>query len=285
MKVAVTGASGQLGSAVVDALKERAGITPVAVARTPEKAKHLGVEIRAGDYDDGPQLEAAFRGVDAVLLVSGMAAPDERLPQHKRVIDAAKQAGVKRLVFSGIVVAESGGGFKPIQQASIATEEYLKQSGLQWSIGQNGIYIEPDLEYLPTYRKAGKISNCAGGGRCAYTCRSELSLAYAQMLTDETHVGKTYVLAGEPITQEELTASINEVFGTNLQYESLSVVEYRSERQVVLGDFLGSVIAGIYEGIRNGAMDAGSDFGRVVGRPHQSPVEMMRAWAAVHAAG
>lgn len=280
MKAAVTGASGQLGSAVVAALKGREGITPIAVARTPAKAKHLGVEVRAGDYDDGPQLEAAFRGVDAVLLVSGMAPPEQRLLQHKRVIDAAERAGVKRLVFSGIVVTESASGFNAVQQTSTATEEYLKQSSLEWVIGQNGINMEPDLEYLDAYRKLGKITNCAADGRCAYTCRAELALAYAEMFIEPKHLGKTYVLAGQAITQTELAAAINDVFGTNLTYESMGVDEYRKERQAALGDFIGAVISGIYEGIRNGAMDVDSDFARVVGRAHQSPTEMIRAWAA-----
>jgi NAD(P)H dehydrogenase (quinone) len=154
---------------------------------------------------------------------------------------AAERVGVKRLVLAGIVVAESGGGFNPVQQVSIATEEYLKRSSLEWGIGQNGIYIEPDLEYIDNYRKAEKIANCAADGHCAYTCRPELALAYAQMLTKRTHLGETYVLAGQPITQEELAAAINEVFGTDLRYESLSVDECRSERQAALGDFLGAV--------------------------------------------
>jgi len=282
MQAAVTGASGHMGTAVISALKGRDGVTPIAVARTPAKAEHLGVEVRAGDYDDGAQLEAAFRGVDAALLVSGMAPPEQRLLQHKRVIDAAEQAGVKRLVFAGILVTESGSGFNAVQQTSIATEEHLKQSELEWVIGRNGIYIEPDLEYVDTYRNAGEITNCAADGRCAYTCRPELALAYAQMLIEPMHVGETYVLAGQAITQTELAAAINDVFGTDLTYESMSVEQYRKERQAALGEFIGAVIAGIYEGIRNGAMDVDSDFARVVGRAHQLPTEMMRAWAATH---
>lgn len=271
-----------MGSAVISALKGRDGITPIAVARTPAKAEHLGVDVRAGDYDNRSQLEAAFRGVDAALLVSGMAPPEQRFLQHKHVIDAAERVGVKRLVFAGIVVTEAGAGFNAVQQASVATEEYLKQSSMEWVIGRNGIYIEPDLEYLDAYRKVGKIINCAAGGRCAYTCRPELALAYAQMLIEPRHVGETYVLAGQAITQAELAAAINDVFGTDLTYESMSVDDYRNERQAALGGFIGAVIAGIYEGIRNGAMNVASDFARVVGRAHQSPTEMMRAWAAMH---
>ena len=285
MKVAVTGASGHLGSAVITALKQTRGVTPIAIARSPEKANRLGVETRAGDYDDAAQLDKAFEGVEALLLVSGMAPPDERIEQHNRVIDCAKRAGVARLVFSGIVVTEGGGGFDPIQRASLATEQHLKASGLAWSIGRNSIYIEPDLEYLGNYKKAGKISNCAGEGRCAYTCRPELAIAYANILTEPRHESRTYVLAGQPITQKKLAECLNEVFGTALKYESVPVEEYRRGRQAELGDFIGGIIAGIYEGIRKGAMDVKSDFEKVIGRPHQSPIEMIRDWAALHDAG
>ena len=219
--------------------------------------------------------------MDALLLVSGMAPPDERLEQHKRVINSAKRAGCCTLGLCRDRGDRAGWWLHPIQQASLATEEYLKQSGLGWSIGRNGIYIEPDLEYIDNYRRAGKIANCAGEGRCAYTCRPELALAYARMLTEQQHEEQTYVLAGEPIPQKTLAACINEVFGAALEYESLTVEEYRRERQSALGDFLGAIIAGIYEGIRNGAMDVSSEFERVVGRPHQSPIEMIRAWSAL----
>lgn len=285
MKVAVTGASGHLGSAVIAALKQTRGVTPIAIARSPEKANRLGVETRAGDYDDAAQLDKAFQGVEALLLVSGMAPPDERVEQHKRVIDCAKRAGVARLVFSGIGVTEAGEGFDPIQRASLATERHLKASGVAWSIGRNSIYIEPDLEYLGNYRKAGKISNCAGEGRCAYTCRPELAIAYANILTEPRHEGRTYVLAGQPITQRKLADYLNEIFGTSLKFESVPVEEYRRGRQAELGDFIGGIIAGIYEGIRKGAMDVKSDFEKVIGRPHQPPTEMIREWAALHDVG
>lgn len=163
MKIAVTGASGQLGSAVTEVLKRTAGVTPIGVARSPAKAGWLEVEVREGDYNRPDQLEKAFRGIQSVLLVSGMAPADERLRQHKTVIDCARLAGVEYMVFSGIVPGESGGGFNPIQQTSLATEEHLKQSGMTWSIGRNGIYIEPDLEYIAQYRGRQNCQLCWRG--------------------------------------------------------------------------------------------------------------------------
>ena len=281
MKIAVTSASGQLGKAIVRSLIDIIGKENViAIARTPEHANSLGVEVRAGDYTQREQFDTALRGVDALLLVSGNDDPEKRKQQHANVIEAAKTARVRKVVYTSIIGPVRDSDFSPIVNSNRHTEEYLKDSGLDWSIGRNGIYLEPDLEYLDHYRKDGKITNCAGDGRCAYTTREELADAYARMLTDDQHNGQTYNLAGPAITQYELADLMNEVFGTDLRYEPLSVEAYRQQRVHELGEFMGTVIAGIYQGIRNGAMDVPSDYWKVTGREHISPMEAMRRFQA-----
>jgi NAD(P)H dehydrogenase (quinone) len=242
----------------------------IGLARTPEKAKGLDIEVCAADYNDREQLEQSLSGVDTVLLVSGMAAPEDRIEQHRNVINAASAAGVKKIVYTSIQGAEKGTAFSPIVQSNRQTEADIKASGLVWAIGRNGIYIEPDLEYIETYKTRGEIANCAGDGKCGYTTRPELAYAYACMLTDPKHDGQTYNLHGELLTQAQLAQYLNRTFGTQLQYRSMSVAEYREERIAELGEFIGTVIAGIYEGIRNGALDRASDYQAATGRPHQS---------------
>ncbi|PZX46330.1 SDR family oxidoreductase [Algoriphagus chordae] len=283
MKIAVTSASGQLGAAIVKALIQEIGEEKViAIARTPEKAKHLGVEVRKGDYNSPEDLKIALNGVDKVLLVSGMDEPQKRIQQHRNVIEAAKQNGVAKLVYTSIVGDEINTAFSPIVQSNRQTEEDVRESGLQWVIGRNGIYIEPDLEYIDSYVKEGEIRNCAGEGKCSYTSREELGFAYAQMLLDDTHNGNTYNLVGEAITQKELAAYINQVYKTNLKYTAVSVEEYKRERQAALGDFMGTIIAGIYEGINNGVNDVPSDFQKASGKLHKSPLAMIEAYHQNH---
>lgn len=132
------------------------------------------------------------------------------------------------------------------------------------------------MEYLATYIKEGEIRNCAGDGKCAYTSREELGLAYAKMLTEDKHNGNTYNLVGGAITQFELATSINTVFNTYLVYNAVAVADYATERKAALGDFIGTVIAGIYEGIKEGANDVPSDFKKATGRSHKSAIEMMK---------
>lgn len=271
MTIAVTAVTGHLGAEVAKALSGMNTDEPViGLARTPEKAKGMGIEVRAGDYNNREQLEQSLSGVDTLLLVSGMAAPDDRIEQHRNVISAAGTAGVKKIVYTSIQGAEAGTAFSPIVQSNRQTEGDIRASGLTWAIGRNGIYIEPDVEYIETYKARGEIANCAGDGKCGYTTRPELAYAYACMLTDPKHDGQTYNLHGELLTQAQLAEYLNRTFGTQLEYRSMSVAEYREERIAKLGQFMGTVIAGIYEGIRNGALDRASDYQVATARPHQS---------------
>ncbi|MWW24710.1 SDR family oxidoreductase [Algibacter lectus] len=279
MKIAVTSANGKLGSTIVENLIELVGKEHViGIARSPEKAKHLGIEIRKGDYNSREEFDAALQGIDVVMLLSGMDEPDKRIQQHRNVIDAAVSNGVKKIVYTSIVGDEKNTAFSPVVQSNRQTEKDVQNSGLDYAIGRNGIYIEPDLEYLDTYIEEGEIRNCAGDGKCAYTSRAELGFAYSKMLIEDKHNGKIYNLVGHAISQSELADYINLVFNTKLKFTPVSVAAYLYERKTALGDFLGTVIAGIYEGIKNGSNNVLSDFELAAGRPHKSVEDIMRVY-------
>ena len=271
MTIAITAVSGQLGGAIARNLIQSPGSeTIIGLARTPANAKGLGIEIRPGDYGKPDQLRASLDGVDALLLVSGMDAPDARIQQHRNVIEAAKAASVRKIVYTSIQGAEEGTAFSPVVQSNRQTEADVRDSGLAYAIGRNGIYIEPDVEYIDNYKARGEIANSAGAGKCGYTTRSELAHAYACLLTNGNFNGQTFNLWGTSISQTELTDYLNDAFGTSLTYREMTPQEYVVDRTAELGDFIGPVIGGIYEGIRLGVYDVPSDFEAVAGRAHQS---------------
>lgn len=267
--IAITAASGRLGRAVAREVVEKTGKERVVgIARTPEKARDLGIEIRKGDYNQREDFVAAFQGIDVALIISGMDAPDKRIGQHRNVIEGARAAGVRKIVYSSIFGHVGKCAFDSIIASNRQTEDDVKQSGMQWIIGRNGLYIDADLEAVDTYRNAGKIANSAGEGRCAYTSRSELAAAYANLLVDDSLNGRIYNLCGEPVTQQALTDVINAVFNENLVYEPMSVEAYLRDRIQAHGEFLGTIIGGIYQGIREGVFDIVSDFKQAAGRDH-----------------
>ena len=88
----VTGASGQLGSQVIEALLEEGAEPLVAITRSPEKLEALrarGVEIRAGDFNDPVTLAPAFAGGGRLLIIS----TDDLAPGTFNSI--LKQSGLK----------------------------------------------------------------------------------------------------------------------------------------------------------------------------------------------
>ena len=269
MKVAVTGATGGLGQAIVELLSDHPDKPEiVGICRNPGKVSQPAIEYRQGDYSEKHSYQTALKGIDAVLLVSGMDDPQKRVQQHRNVIESAVENGVTKIVYTSIVGNPTAAGFSPVVASNRQTEEDVRNSGLKWSIGRNGLYIEPDIEYVEHYIRVGKIANCGAAGRCAYTTRSELASAYTEMLMNSVHDGQSYNLVGPAITQAELTDLFNRGFGLDLRYEPMTVEAYKAERIAELGEFMGTIISGIYEGIRAGYSDVESDFARAAGRPH-----------------
>ncbi len=277
-KIAVTAANGLLGSEIINALiKINGNQQVIGLARTPAKAEHLGVEIKAGDYNSKEDLQKSLIGIDTVLIVSGNDVPEKRIGQHRNIIKAAQSTGVKKIVYTSIQGLEEGTTFSPIVHSNRQTEEDVKNSGLEWVIGRNGLYIEPDVDYMIEYQKIGAVKNCAGDGKCGYTTRSELGFAYAKMLIEEKHHGKTYNLHGDLLSQYELVEFLNLAFETTLKYVPLTVEEFLHDRTNELGEFFGNIISGIYVGIANGAFKQPSHYPEAAGRVHISWEEYFKS--------
>jgi NAD(P)H dehydrogenase (quinone) len=269
VKIAVTAVSGQLGSAIAQQLISKIGKeNVVGTARTTSKAEHLGISLLPGDYNIKSDFVTAFTGVDVVMILSGMDAPERRVEQHRNIIHAARDADVRKIVYTSILGDDGNSTFDAIIQSNRQTEQDIRESGLEWSIGRNGLYIEPDVEHIKTYKRVGKIANCASDGLCSYTTRTELAYAYVQMILYDDRNSQTFNLAGEAITQQQLTDYLNRAFGTKLVYEEMTTEAYLAFQQKGNGDFLGKVIAGIYTKIRNGEFNIQSDFKAAAGRSH-----------------
>lgn len=281
MKIAVTTASGQLGSAIVKQLIADTGKeNVVGIARTPQKAAHLGVEVRQGDYNSREQFDAALKGIDTVLIISGMDTPDKRIGQHRNIIEAAKTNKVKKIVYTSIAGDKAETAFTPIVRSNRQTEQDIQDSGLAWVIGRNGLYIDSDLEHIDHYINTGEIANAANNGLCAYTHRNELAIAYSHLLRENKHHGKIYNLVGEPVTQSQLAGYINQTYDSAITFKAMTADEYTQERKAALGEFMGTIIGGIYSGIQQGGFNPESHFEQAAGRPHKTTLEIIQEFKA-----
>ena len=225
MKIGVTGATGQLGRIVVEKLKQKvAADSVVALVRNPEKAADLGVETRPFDYTQPETLVTSLKGIDKLLLISGNEI-GQRLPQHKAVIEAAKQAGVKQITYTSILHADSS----PLGLAGehLATEIALKASGLTYTILRNGWYTENYTGSAKGAVGAGAFIGNAGDGKIASAARIDYAEAAAVVLAGEGHENKTYELAGdEAYTLTELAAEISRQTGKTIPYNNLTETQY-----------------------------------------------------------
>lgn len=136
MTIAITAATGQLGRLAIAALQAR-GASPIALARSPEKAADLGVEVRAFDYTTADP--AALKGVTTLVLISSNDFND-RAGQHRRAIQAAKEAGVARILYTSILKGDASPLI--LAQDHIATEVALREAGIPATILRNGWYTE-----------------------------------------------------------------------------------------------------------------------------------------------
>ncbi len=225
MKTGITGATGQLGRLVVEKLKEKTGAENlVALVRTPEKAADLEIESRAFDYSKADGLVKSLQGIDHLLLISGSEI-GQREVQHKNVINAAKEAGVKWIVYTSILHADKSPlGLAP---EHIATEEALKKSGIPYTILRNGWYTENYTASVPSALEAGAFIGSAGEGKISSAARVDYAEAAVVVLTSPDQEGKTYELSGdETYTLTDFAAVLSKVTGKTIPYQNLSETEY-----------------------------------------------------------
>ena len=281
MTIVITGATGQLGRLVVEALLE-SGVPAgqiVAAGRDLGKVADLagrGVQVRQIDYQDPASLRHAFAGAGKVLLISGSDV-GQRLEQHRNAIEAAKDAGVGLIAYTSIANADR----TDMQLAAEhqATEEALSASGLPYALLRNGWYLENYTDQLGSYLQHGAVLGSAGDGRVSAATRADYARAAAAVLLRDDQAGKVYELGGDvPFTLSELAEEVSAAAGRPVNYRDLPVKEY-AELLVGAGLPAGyaAILADSDRGIARGELLVTSgDLRRLIGRPTTSLREAVR---------
>lgn len=269
--IAITAATGQLGRLVLNDLLTQVPATQlVAVVRNPAKASALaarGVAVRAADYTDIAALTAAFAGVEKVLLISSSEV-GQRTIQHRNVITAAQGAGVKLLVYTSVLRADT----TPLNLAAehVATETALKASGLPFIILRNGWYTENYTVSVAPAVANGAFLGSAGNGRISSAARADYAAAAVAALTGKAAPGHTYELAGDTAyTLTDLAAEISRQTGKTIPYHNLPEADYRAILlKIGLPEFLAAGLASWDVDASRGALfDDGRQLSQLIGRP------------------
>jgi NAD(P)H dehydrogenase (quinone) len=252
--IVITGATGQLGSQIVERLLERHPADQIGVSvRDAARAQQLadrGVRVRQADFADQDSLATAFEGASQVLLVSASSTGPEALAQHHRAVDAARDAGARRILYTSHQGASADSAFAPMPD-HLATEDYLSQSGTPFTALRNGFYASTVPRLVGAALETGELL-APVDGPVSWTNHADLAEAAAIILADEGRFeGPTPPLtASEAVDLDGVAGILTEITGRTIKrivvdddefvagLVGRSVPEFQA--QMLLGMFLAS---------------------------------------------
>ena len=274
MRVLVTGATGNVGSAVVRELSNR-GVAVRAFVRDPALELPDGVEQAVGDLDDPASIRNALDGVDRVFLSS--ADGPRKVQQEAAVVDSA--GGVDLLVKASTMYAEVGSPLPPLDWNG-RSEAHLRRSGIPHVVLGSSFYMTNLLAVAEPVRTQGILPAPAGAGRVAMIDPRDIGAVAAAVLCGSGHEGRAYRLTGPAAIGYAEIATI-------LGVDYVDVPPAAAREQLEAAGMPGWLVEHLdraFALIREGAMEETTDTVRVLtGRDPRSFAEFARDHAGAFA--
>ena len=239
-KILVTGATGHLGSSVIETLLKKISSNRISIiTRKEEKQKEFaakGFNAFVGSYDDVAALEKAMAGVDTVLLISSGDQGD-RMQEHKNVVDTAKKMGVKGIAYTSRCLHDRSTLANKLMVEHFETEDYIKASGLGYTFFRNILYMDAIPQFIGGKAALERgIFLPAGEGKVAFALRSEMGEAMANVLLNEDCTHKIYNFTGDKVYSfYDIAAALTELSGKEVKYthvEESAFAEMMKQRNV-----------------------------------------------------
>ncbi len=271
--IVITAASGQLGRATATALARQVAPSTVRLAaRDPSKLAAFaaeGFEVVRADYDDPASLRAAFEGVETALVISGMGIDADRLRQHVAAIDAARAAGVTRVVYTSATHPTPESLFE-WAGAHRETEAYLKASGLAWTILRDNAYASNNDGLYAHALQTGVFGLPGPDTRVAWVTHEDVADALAAALTGSGHEGRTYEITGpSALTGHEVAAELARLRGAPVEAVDVPLEAFAAHlAEAGLPPFVVSGVTSFYAALAAGEYaEVSGDVERLTGRP------------------
>lgn len=271
--ILITGATGQLGTAVIHQLLLNVPASQIAAfVRNETKAVNLikqGVTIHLGTYDDIDALNNAMQGIETVLLIAGTD-EENRVSQHQNVVNAAKKAGVRRIMYTSRALKDPATLTNQLMIGHFQTEDYIKASGLSYTLFQNILYMDAIPQFVggdAVFERG--IHLPAGRGRVALALRSEMgeAIANALAINDEGNI-MYHLTNSESYSFYDVAAVLTDLSGKPVTYTPAEPATF--ETQLIgrgLPDVVARRITGFITDIANGQEDIISpDLEKLLGR-------------------
>ncbi|MDN4610134.1 SDR family oxidoreductase [Arthrobacter burdickii] len=225
-RIAVTGSTGTVGGQVARILAAE-GVPLILPVRSPDRAQHLPESIvRQTTYADFDASAEALAGVDLLFMVSAAEEAD-RVATHRTFIDAAKEAGVRHIVYTSFLGAAPDATFL-LGRDHWYTEEHIRRSGMSWTFLRDNLY----LDVVPALAEDGVIRGPAGNGLLSAVAQADVARSAAAVLrAPDAHVGTAYHLTGpEAFTLAEAAALITELTPATVRFEDETYEEALASR-------------------------------------------------------
>ncbi|MEZ5565222.1 MAG: SDR family oxidoreductase [Gammaproteobacteria bacterium] len=225
--ILLTGVTGKTGGASAQALLKK-GVPLRAIVRDAEKAaalKAAGVELVVGDVGDKATLEKAFAGVEKALMT--IPNSQKQLEIEKQFVDVAKAKGVKHVVkmSSMEAVAEAT---SPIAKIHYDSGEYLKKSGLGWTLMKPNFFMQNFLGSGATIKAQNKFFLPMGKGQTVMIDTRDIGACVAEVLTGLGHTGKEYPITGpEVLTFADAADRFSKALGRKIEYVYVPMESYK----------------------------------------------------------
>jgi NAD(P)H dehydrogenase (quinone) len=185
--IIITGGTGRLGTQIVERLLDRVPADRVGVSvRDTSRAGDLaarGVRVRHGDFTDPHSLAQAFEGAARVLIVSTNQSGEAAIAQHVAAIDAARDAGARRILYTSHQGTADDSVFVPMRDHA-ATERYLSDTHTPFTALRNGFYADTVRHLIGRALETGELVAPADGP-VSWTAHADLAEAAAIVLAGE----------------------------------------------------------------------------------------------------
>ncbi|WCT61508.1 NAD(P)H-binding protein [Limosilactobacillus portuensis] len=227
-KIIINGVDGNLGKQVVTDiinLIPKKNVILTAPSDEPlQQYQKLGFKTAVIDFTHTETLDPVFKDADKVLLISMPFVGKKRRQAHKNVIDAAKKAGVKQIIYTSLVNADDPTNPSVEKKDHIYTENYIKDSGLDYIFLRNSQYAEAMITNYFTYVKSdGVLKNNQGDGLMAYISRRDCAKAAAYALaSNDYHHAILNINGPEAMTISKFIQIGNEATGNHVTYQEIT---------------------------------------------------------------